>query len=265
MTARYTIDGGHAGKQRLDLLARVCAPGTNALLDRVGVRPGARCLDAGCGGGHVSQELARSAGPHGHVLAVDLDDAVLDLATADAAAAGIATIEFRHGDATALRESGFDVAYARFLLSHLTDPAQMVATVAAALAPGGAAVLEDVSFGGYICHPPCAAHDDWLAMYRETVRRRGGNADLGPALPTLLRDAGFENVAVSVSQPCGLEGDVKLIPAVTLERIAQAVVAEGVATADEVARTAAELYAHAADPATLMGMPPVLQAWGRLP
>ena len=70
---------------------------------------------------------------------------------------------------------------------------------------------------------------------------------------------------MAVSQPCGLTGDVKLIPAVTLERIAQAVIAEGVATADEVARTAAELYAYAADPGTLMGMPPVLQAWGRLP
>jgi hypothetical protein len=52
---------------------------------------------------------------------------------------------------------------------------------------------------------------------------------------------------------------------VTLERIAQAVVAEGVASADEVARTATELAAYAADPATLMGMPPVLQAWGRRP
>ena len=199
MTARYTIDGGYAGKQRLDLLARVCAPGTTAVLDRVGVRRGARCLDAGCGGGHVSQELARRAGG-GHVVAVDLDDAVLDLAAADAAAAGIATIEFRRGDATALSEPGFDVAYARFLLSHLREPAQMVATLAAALAPAGAAVLEDVSFGGYICHPPCVAHDDWLAMYRETVRRRGGNADLGPALPSLLRDAGFENVVVAVSR-----------------------------------------------------------------
>jgi hypothetical protein len=28
MAAKYTIEGGHAGKARLDVLAGVCAPGT---------------------------------------------------------------------------------------------------------------------------------------------------------------------------------------------------------------------------------------------
>jgi SAM-dependent methyltransferase len=264
MSKTYAIDGGLAGKRRLDLLARVCEPGTGALLDRVGVPKGARCLDVGCGGGHVSRELALRAGPEGRVLGVDVDGDVLELAAADAAAAGLGNIEFRQGDATQLRESGFDLAYARFLLSHLPDPARVVAALGAALKPGGAGILEDVGFDGYICFPRNDAHDRWLATYRETVRRRGGDAALGPALPVLLHEAGFEQIGVAVSQELGLEGDVKLIPAVTLERIAGAAVAEGVATADEVAATAAELRAYAAEPATVMGMPPVFQAWGRV-
>jgi SAM-dependent methyltransferase len=258
--ASYAIDGGLPGKQRLDLLARVCEPGTNALLDRVGVSPGARCLDLGCGGGHVTRELARRAGPDGHVVGIDRDRDVLELAVADSA--GIANAEFRAGDATQLSESGYDVVYARFLLSHLPEPARVVAAVKAALRPGGVAVLEDVGFDGYICHPRSPAHDRWLATYRETVRRRGGDAGLGPALPVLLHEAGFERVGVAVSQECGLAGDVKLIPAITLERIAGAAVAEGVATADEIAAIAADLYAYAAQPGTVMGMPQVVQAWG---
>lgn len=227
MTATYTIDGGVAGKERLDVLARVCAPGTNALLDRVQINAGARCVDIGCGGGHVSRELAQRLGDQGSVLGIDIDATVLDLARADAVTAGITNIEFRPGAATELGEAAYDVAYARCLLSHVEDPAQVLAAVARALKAGGVAIIEDIDFSGYFCHPPCRAHDRYVELYRETVRRRGGNADLGPALPALLQHAGFEQIDVAVSQACALQGEPKLIPPLTLERIADAVIAEG--------------------------------------
>ena len=43
--AMYTIEGGEAGKARLDVLARVCVPGTAALFDQVGVKAGARRVE----------------------------------------------------------------------------------------------------------------------------------------------------------------------------------------------------------------------------
>jgi hypothetical protein len=86
--------------------------------------------------------------------------------------------------------------------------------------------------------------------------------DLGPKLPALLGQAGFGRIGVSISQECALEGEAKLIPPLTLERIADAVTTEGVASADEIDRTIAELYAEAAYTSTLMGMPRVVQAWG---
>jgi SAM-dependent methyltransferase len=261
MADAYAIEGGLPGKQRLDLLARVCEPGTATLLDRVGVPRGGRCLDLGCGGGHVARELARRVGPDGRVVGVDLDQEVLELAAGDAAE--LANVEFRAGDATQLGDSGYDLVYARFLLSHLRDPGAVVAAVRAALVPGGVAVVEDVLFDGYVCHPPSPAHDRWIETYRETVRRRGGDASLGVALPVLLHEAGFERVGVAVSQELAIEGEVKLIPAITLERIGGAAVAEGVATADEIAAIAADLYAFAKQPGTVMGMPQVVQAWGR--
>jgi SAM-dependent methyltransferase len=265
MTATYTIDGGLPGKQRLDVLARVCEPGSKALLDRVGISVGARCLDLGCGGGHVSRDLAHRVGLLGSVVAIDSDPDILELARADAQGDGLANIEFRCSDATQLDEAAYDIAYARFLLSHVDHPAAVLSGIAAALKPGGRAVLEDVDFSGYLCHPRCDAHDRWVAWYRETVRRRGGNADLGPGLPGLLQQAGFERISVTVSQACGVAGEAKLIPALTLERIANAVVSEGVAPADDVASTFAELYDYAADPTTVMGMPRVIQAWGTRP
>jgi SAM-dependent methyltransferase len=261
--ARYTIEGGRAGKQRLDVLAAVMQPLTAALLRRAGVSAGSRCLDVGCGGGHVSRELARIVGPAGRVLGIDLDAEAIALARADAEADGLQNLVFRVGDAARLDRGPHDVAYARFLLSHVADPRGVVAAMVSTLAPGGTVIVEDVDFSGCFCYPDCPAYRSYVELYRETVRRRGGNADIGPMLPALLRSAGLEDIAVNVCQPAGMSGDAKLINVVTLERISQAIVSEGVATAQEVREAIAELRAYTEDPTTVMGCPRVVQAWGR--
>ena len=120
---RYAIRGGKEGKKRLDLLARVMLPTTLELLDRVGLIRGMKCLDIGCGGGHVAILMADIVGPDGRVIGTDTDAEILALARKDAEAANVANVEFQQADACACLWHGeFDVAYARFLLSHLNEP-----------------------------------------------------------------------------------------------------------------------------------------------
>jgi SAM-dependent methyltransferase len=244
-------------------------PSTAALLDTVGVPVGARCLDVGCGGGHVTLELARRAGPSGHVLGLDRDPEVLALARADAAA-GAATVRFQEADASALAEVAgrrrpYDVVYARFLLSHVPDPAAIAAAMAARVAPGGAVAVEDVDHSGCFCQPANAGYRRYVELYRETVRRRGGDADLGPRLPALLRAAGLQDLGVRVVQPVALTGAGKAMCLLTLERITPAVVAEGVTSEADVAAACADLRAFTADPTSLIAFPRIVQAWGRRP
>ena len=94
------------------------------------------------------------------------------------------------------------------------------------------------------------------------MRRRGGDPDLGRRLPLLLLDAGFARVGMRVVQPAAFEGEVKLLNPLTMEAIAPAVVAEGLAPPAEVARLVAELEALARDPRTLVSAARVVQAWG---
>jgi SAM-dependent methyltransferase len=264
MATGYAIAGGLAGKQRLDVLARVMAPDTAALLDRIGIGDGARCVDVGCGGGHVSRELARRAGDDGWIVGIDLDQALLELAGADLAAAGITNVEFRCDDAAHLEDAAYDVAYARLLLSHVSDPAAVIAAMVSAVRPGGAVAVEDLDVDGFSCFPASAAHDRWVEIYRETIRRRGGDPNLGSKLPALLQTAGLRDLQVAVSQPCALDGEPKLIGPMGLDAMTDFVVGEGVASADEVAEILAELYRLAADPAVLMGMPQIVHVWGRV-
>jgi ubiquinone/menaquinone biosynthesis C-methylase UbiE len=71
---RYVIRGGREGYKRLQLLARARWPDTSDLFERVGIQPGMRCLDVGCGGGEVTFEIARMIGPEGSVVGIDIDE-----------------------------------------------------------------------------------------------------------------------------------------------------------------------------------------------
>ena len=263
-SAPYVIRGGVAGRERLKVLARVMHAGTSSLLDQLGDLTGMRCLDAGCGGGDVTRELARRVGPSGRVLGVDFDETKIALAQDEAKVHGVTNVEFRcariGGDDI---EGAFDFVYSRFLLTHLTDPRAAMAQFHRLLRAGGLVALEDIDFSGYFVYPESDAHRRYVDLYCGAVRHNGGDPDIGKKLPLLVRQHRFADIVVSVSQPMGLDGDVKLITPMTMENIAEAVVGAGLASREEVASLAQALYAHAADAETIAGMPRVVQVWGR--
>jgi hypothetical protein len=74
--------------------------------------------------------------------------------------------------------------------------------------------------------------------------------------------AGLADVEVNVAQPVHRVGDEKRIAHVTLERIADAVTAAGLARADQIAAIATELADYTARPDTIISLPRVFQVWG---
>jgi len=261
---RYTIRGGKEGKKRLDLLARVMLPTTMQLLDRVGLIRGMKCLDVGCGGGHVAILIAGIVGPEGRVIGTDTDAEILALAKEDAEAAKVTNIEFQQLDACAcLWHEEFDVAYARFLLSHLNDPQTCLAAMVEACARGGTIVIEDTDFAGSFCYPTCAAYERYKELYQELVQRRGGDPNIGPKLPVMLRRAGIEGVELNVIQPAHTHGEGKLMAPLTMSRISSALTVEGLANESEVKQILRELNHAAADCETVISLPRIFQAWGK--
>jgi SAM-dependent methyltransferase len=261
--SHYVIRGGEAGRERLRMLARIMAPTTRELLARAGVGAGMTCLDVGCGGGDVSVELARVVGPRGRVIGIDMDATKIDLARREVAALGLGNIEFR---VATIEQHGFtagvDVAYARFVLTHLPDPQAVLEHLRAALRPGGRMVVEDIDFTGHFSHPDDASFRRFVSLYTQVVQRRGADPNIGPRLPGLLLAAGYHEVGVHVVQPAGIDGEVKLMAPITLESIVEALVAEGLATAEDLAPTVRDLYAFAHAPGTLLSLPRIVQSWG---
>jgi ubiquinone/menaquinone biosynthesis C-methylase UbiE len=261
----YVLRGGEEGANRLRLLARVKWPTTKAFLRRVGLRPGMRCLDVGCGLGAVTLKLARRVGPAGQAVGVDPDERCLELARRAAARYGLPAV-FRGEAAHDLREeAAYDLVYSRFLLTHLVEPGRAVGRMVAAVRPGGLVAVEDIEFAGHFCHPACPAFDRYVSLYQQVVRRKGGDPEIGPRLVGLLMDGGLRRVGVAVVQPAYLRGLGKRLAQVTMEHIRDAVVQAGLASPGEVDAIVAELAHFARNRRTLLSLPRIFQVWGRKP
>ncbi len=258
----YTIAGGEQGKRRLNLLAEIMQPTTLRLLAEAGLRSGDRCLDLGCGGGNVVLDIARIVCPDGSVTGVDFDPQILELARQDAEDAGVGNVEYHVADARTFDGGPFDLIYARFLLSHLSEPGNVLARMRRLARPGGRIVVEDTDMSGCYCHPHDAANARFVELYTEVVRRGGGDADLGRRLPAIALAAGLGDVHWNVFQPVHASGPHKHMTAVTMERIRPAVLRHGLATDGEIDSVIGGMHAFAEDSSTLVGMPRMVQVWG---
>jgi SAM-dependent methyltransferase len=223
------------------------------------------CLDVGCGGGEVARELAKRVGAAGRVVGVDIDAAQLQIVRMETAAQNINNIDYRVVDVAnpPLDLGGFDIVYTRFLLSHLAKPAEALSWLVKCLKTGGVLAVEDVDLSGHICHPPLPAFDRYVALVREAMCRRGGDPLIGLKLPRMLIDAGLSIGGVAIAHPADIDGDVKLLNALTMENIADAAVSESLATYDEVEQLIRALYECASDERTFASVTRRIQVWGR--
>jgi SAM-dependent methyltransferase len=260
----YAIRGGKEGKERLNLLARVMRPTTSQLLNKVDLKKGMNCLDMGCGGGHVTLLMASMVGPSGKVIGTDTDREILALAREDAEAANLDNVEFRQADASLPQwHREYDLVYARFLLSHLSEPQSCLEAMVDACKHEGTIVIEDTDCSGNFSYPPFAAYERFVGLYQKVIQRRGGDPNIGPKLPGMLRHAGAKEIEISVFQPAHIQGEGKLMARMTMERIGDAVISEGLATQSEVQQIINDLDAAAVNAEIVMSQPRIFQVWGK--
>jgi len=104
---------------------------------------GVTVLDIGCGGGLISEPLARLGA---RVTGVDASADAIAVARAHAEQNGLA-IDYRTGDAAALVADAakFDAVVALEIIEHVADPEQFLKMLTHLVEPGGAVVLSTLN------------------------------------------------------------------------------------------------------------------------
>lgn len=139
----------------------------------------------------MSVALAEMVGRDGRVYAVDSDPLARD-AVARAAAAHAQVIALTQAAEDLILPEAVDLAFCRFLLLHVLEPAAVVRRMAGAVKPGAWVVAQEpVTSAGRI---------DGVALSMPDAR----HPDVGAILPALVRDAGLEVVDAWAEAPAGV-------------------------------------------------------------
>jgi len=248
---RYGFE--HEKPERLAGIEATWDPGTRALLDRLGLRAGMRCLEAGAGGGSIAVWMAERVGPDGSVLATDLDTAHLE-----PLAGGV--LEVRRHDLVRddLPAGSFDVVHGRSVVSWL-GATDALARLVAAVAPGGLLLVEDFDWavGGPADGAPAVAKAyDAILTVIESV---GYDRYFGRTLLAQLEEAGLQDT--------GSEGRAHVVhggsPGTAFDRFS--LLAQRSALVGSGALTEAELeeaLRYLDDPERHVLTPVLYSAWG---
>jgi len=241
-------------------LEAVFDPVTRGHLTRLGLAPGARCLEVGAGSGSIARWMADQVGPAGRVLAIDLDPR---WCRRD----GRAQLEVLELDLVAdpLPVGPWDVIHERLLLHHLPERLEVLTRLTAALAPGGVILIEDFDTGEVRTLDRAGPNHDLIVRVAQAFNRllgtRGAVNDFAANALRLLRGHGLEDTGASgyVAIDQGGAGWAT-VQSANARQVREGLLDEGVSPED-----LDRFLAVVADPDTIIGSSVLISAWGRRP
>jgi len=188
-----------AAADRHRFLAEIFDAETVTRLAGLGDLTGRRCLELGAGGGSIARWMVSQTGPTGLVLATDLNPR--HIATDEG-------YEVRTHDLVTEPVPGgpWDVIHARLVLMHIPERHDILPRLAAALAPGGALVIEDIHTAptDLVLDAPDTESESLFnsfqaVMVKEILQANGTDPTWGPKIHKAMLDAGLVDVDTTIS------------------------------------------------------------------
>jgi arsenite methyltransferase len=165
--------------------------GCGAPIAHLELKPGETVVDLGSGAGIDVFLAARTVGPEGRVIGVDMTPAMLAKARANAASAGLTQVEFREGrlEALPVADSSVDAVTSNCVINLVPDKAVVFREIARVLKPGGRFAISDIVLDAPL--PEAVVKD--VYAYVGCI----AGAVLREDYLGLLREAGFDQVVIA--------------------------------------------------------------------
>ncbi len=192
-------DGARCGQAEANrpLFLQLLAQEYLASIDDVhaALTAGGRVADVGCGLGWSSIGIA-TAYPMATVDGFDLDAPSVEMATANAAEAGLADrVRFRAVDVATVDQVGYDLVLALECIHDMPDPVSVLSAMRSMVAPGGAVIVMDERVGDTFTGEPDPVEQLFYGFSLLCCLPDGRNAPRSVATGTVMRRPTFEGYA----------------------------------------------------------------------
>jgi len=116
---------------------------SDALVKSLAIREGARVADIGAGTGYFTWRLAQHAGPTGRVIAVDIQQSMLDRAAETVKQHGLVNVDYvlGRGSDPRLPQRSLDMVFIAYSYHEFTEPETIMEAIRRSLKPGGRLVI----------------------------------------------------------------------------------------------------------------------------
>jgi SAM-dependent methyltransferase len=211
--------------------------GCGAPIAHLGLRAGETVLDLGSGGGLDAFLAARQVGDTGKVIGVDMTEAMLERARANAAKGGFPNVEFREGrlEALPVDDASVDAVTSNCVINLVPDKAAVFREVARVLKPSGRVVISDILLDGplpeslaqdvyaYVgCISGAALRSDYFGMLAAAGLRDVEVLKDADYLSSLIAAAPAEADALLSKHGLGREAVAGLVRSVTYRAVKRA-------------------------------------------
>lgn len=168
-------------------------------LSTTGLKPGMKALDAGCGPGVITADMAGLVGAQGSVLGVDLHPQRLEEARAHCAS--LTQCSFLQGDVRklALDSDSFDYVWCQYVIEYLRDPEVALAELLRVTRPGGRLVISEVDGLGLHNWPVPSGFEEDSRKFISAVSAAGFDFYMGRKVFHLFRRLGLEHIRVHMA------------------------------------------------------------------
>lgn len=265
----YILGTHDAEIARLGLQHRVWRPTALSFWRRAGITVGSTVIDAGCGPGYATIDLAEIVGPQGRVIAIDRSKRFLDVLRATAEARGLRNIEIIEAELTddVWPKAATDFIWCRWVYAFVRDPAAVMRHMAQALKPGGTLISQEYyDYRGWRLAPRSPELEYLVDIIMQSWRDEGGEPDIGLDMVRLAMEARLEVALAEPEVYVTKPGDYFWEwPSAFIKNSLDRLVELKKMSAADVARVVAAWTKAEADPRTLMFTPGVLMLAAKKP
>jgi ubiquinone/menaquinone biosynthesis C-methylase UbiE len=264
----YLLGRSDAKEARLERQSAALAPESDAQFEKIGIKPGERIVDLGCGPGDVLSLLSKRVGPTGSVLGIERDAHFASLARRYVAERALSQVEVRAGDAydTGLPRASFDGAHMRLVLVNVPEPERIVREMVSLVRPGGWLASFEADLLSLVCDPPSPEWARLLDAYKAYSAAQGIDLCVGRRTHRLFRAAGAVDIHVDAIVRVYAAGDHgRMILVDFVNNVREKLIDKGFIRRRDLERDATVLERHLSDPEVLVTSHMFFRLSGRVP